>query len=62
MLKSDAPIMVTIGAGDIGEMVGAIKKALDEKIFNWTNVRLILMFSLVIFLFRSLLSEMRSEK
>jgi UDP-N-acetylmuramate--alanine ligase len=31
MLKSDAPIMVTVGAGDIGEMVGAIKKALNEK-------------------------------
>jgi UDP-N-acetylmuramate--alanine ligase len=31
MLKSDAPIIVTIGAGDIGEMVGAIKKALNEK-------------------------------
>ncbi|MEN9907120.1 MAG: hypothetical protein RLZZ540_261 [Bacteroidota bacterium] len=31
MLKSDAPIMVTIGAGDIGEMVGAIKKALNGK-------------------------------
>ncbi|MBA0884557.1 UDP-N-acetylmuramate--L-alanine ligase [Flavobacterium undicola] len=31
MLKSDAPILVTIGAGDIGEMVGAIKKALNEK-------------------------------
>ena len=31
MLKSDATIMVTIGAGDIGEMVGAIKTALDEK-------------------------------
>ena len=31
MLKSDATIMVTVGAGDIGEMVGAIKTALDEK-------------------------------
>lgn len=31
MLKSDAPIIVTIGAGDIGEMVGAIKNALNEK-------------------------------
>ncbi len=31
MLKSDAPIIVTIGAGDIGEMVGAIKIALNEK-------------------------------
>jgi len=31
MLKSDAPIMVTVGAGDIGEMVGAIKTALNEK-------------------------------
>lgn len=31
MLKSDAPVMVTIGAGDIGEMVGAIKNALNEK-------------------------------
>ena len=28
---SDAPIIVTIGAGDIGEMVPNIKKALDEK-------------------------------
>jgi len=31
MLKSGAPVVVTIGAGDIGEMVGAIKIALDEK-------------------------------
>ena len=31
MLKSDATIMVTIGAGDIGEMVGSIKTALNEK-------------------------------
>jgi UDP-N-acetylmuramate--alanine ligase len=30
-LKSDAPIIVTIGAGDIGEMVQAIKNALNEK-------------------------------
>ncbi len=28
---SDAPVIVTIGAGDIGEMVSEIKKALDEK-------------------------------
>lgn len=28
---SDAPVIVTIGAGDIGEMVSAIKKALDAK-------------------------------
>jgi len=26
---SDAPIIVTIGAGDVGEMVPEIKKALD---------------------------------
>ncbi len=31
MLKNNAPIMVTIGAGDIGEMVQDIKKALNEK-------------------------------
>jgi UDP-N-acetylmuramate--alanine ligase len=29
---SDAPIIVTIGAGDIGEMVPSIKKMLDENI------------------------------
>jgi len=29
--SSDAPVIVTIGAGDIGEMVSEIKKALDEK-------------------------------
>ena len=28
---SDAPVIVTIGAGDIGEMVSEIKKALDAK-------------------------------
>jgi UDP-N-acetylmuramate--alanine ligase len=26
---SDAPIIVTVGAGDVGEMVPEIKKALD---------------------------------
>jgi UDP-N-acetylmuramate--alanine ligase len=31
MLASDADVFVTIGAGDIGEMVGDIKKALNEK-------------------------------
>ncbi|MEL1242172.1 UDP-N-acetylmuramate--L-alanine ligase [Flavobacterium flavipallidum] len=31
MLKNDASIMVTIGAGDIGEMVLDIKNALNEK-------------------------------
>ncbi len=29
--SSDAPVIVTIGAGDIGEMVSDIKKALNEK-------------------------------
>jgi UDP-N-acetylmuramate--alanine ligase len=29
---SDAPIIVTIGAGDIGEMVPSIKKTLNENI------------------------------
>jgi UDP-N-acetylmuramate--alanine ligase len=29
---SDAPIIVTIGAGDIGEMVPSIKKMLNENI------------------------------
>lgn len=29
--SSDAPVIVTIGAGDIGEMVSSIKIALDEK-------------------------------
>ncbi|WP_300569947.1 UDP-N-acetylmuramate--L-alanine ligase [Flavobacterium sp.] len=29
--SSDAPVIVTIGAGDIGEMVSEIKKALNEK-------------------------------
>lgn len=33
MLQSDATIYVTIGAGDIGELVPIIKKALYEKIF-----------------------------
>lgn len=32
ILKSEAPIIVTIGAGDIGEMVGTIKQALNENI------------------------------
>ena len=31
ILKSDAEVIVTIGAGDIGEMVPSIKQALDEK-------------------------------
>ena len=31
MVNNDAPVMVTIGAGDIGEMVQDIKKALNEK-------------------------------
>jgi UDP-N-acetylmuramate--alanine ligase len=31
-LESDAQIIVTIGAGDIGELVGSIKKALNENI------------------------------
>ncbi|WP_366186811.1 UDP-N-acetylmuramate--L-alanine ligase [Flavobacterium ovatum] len=31
ILESDAPIIVTIGAGDIGELVGTIKKGLNEK-------------------------------
>jgi len=30
ILKSDAQIIVTIGAGDIGELVPSIKKALNE--------------------------------
>ena len=29
---SDAPIIVTIGAGDLGEMVPSIKKMLNENI------------------------------
>ena len=29
--KSDANVYVTIGAGDIGEMVSEIKKIVDEK-------------------------------
>ncbi|MCW2120538.1 UDP-N-acetylmuramate--L-alanine ligase [Flavobacterium sp. 7A] len=33
ILNSDASIIVTIGAGDVGEMVGTIKKALNEKVF-----------------------------
>jgi len=32
ILDSDATVIVTIGAGDIGEMVPSIKKALDETI------------------------------
>jgi len=32
ILESDAQIIVTIGAGDIGEFVGSIKKALNENI------------------------------
>ena len=31
LTASDAPVIVTIGAGDIGEMVSDIKKALDAK-------------------------------
>ncbi|MBU2062077.1 MAG: UDP-N-acetylmuramate--L-alanine ligase, partial [Bacteroidetes bacterium] len=31
ILSSDAEVIVTIGAGDIGEMVGTIKEALNEK-------------------------------
>ena len=31
ILESDAPIVVTIGAGDLGELVGTIKQALNEK-------------------------------
>ncbi|NRT11553.1 UDP-N-acetylmuramate--L-alanine ligase [Flavobacterium sp. 14A] len=31
ILSSDAEVIVTIGAGDIGEMVGTIKDALNEK-------------------------------
>ncbi|MGL2987247.1 UDP-N-acetylmuramate--L-alanine ligase [Flavobacterium sp. RSSA_27] len=31
MLSSDATVIVTIGAGDLGEMVPSIKQALDEK-------------------------------
>ncbi|WP_418263955.1 UDP-N-acetylmuramate--L-alanine ligase [Flavobacterium faecale] len=31
ILESDAPIIVTIGAGDIGELVGTIKQVLNEK-------------------------------
>lgn len=31
ILESDAKVVVTIGAGDIGEMVPSIKQALDEK-------------------------------
>ena len=30
ILESDATVIVTIGAGDIGEMVSTIKKALNE--------------------------------
>jgi len=30
ILGSDATVFVTIGAGDIGEMVSTIKKALNE--------------------------------
>lgn len=32
ILASDASVIITIGAGDIGEMVSGIKKALNEKI------------------------------
>ena len=32
ILKSDATVIVTIGAGDIGAMVPSIKKALNEKV------------------------------
>jgi len=31
ILKSDAKVIVTIGAGDIGELVKPIKEALNEK-------------------------------
>jgi UDP-N-acetylmuramate--alanine ligase len=31
ILESDATVIVTIGAGDIGELVGTIKKELNEK-------------------------------
>jgi len=31
VLKSNATVVVTIGAGDIGELVNSLKKALDEK-------------------------------
>ncbi len=31
ILASDAPVIVTIGAGDIGELVGTIKSVLNEK-------------------------------
>ncbi len=30
MQASDAPVVVTIGAGDVGEMVPEIKKALEK--------------------------------
>jgi UDP-N-acetylmuramate--alanine ligase len=32
ILASDANVIVTIGAGDIGEMIPSIKKALNETI------------------------------
>jgi UDP-N-acetylmuramate--alanine ligase len=32
ILASDARIIVTVGAGDLGEMVPSIKKALNETI------------------------------
>jgi UDP-N-acetylmuramate--alanine ligase len=32
ILKSDAPVIVTIGAGDVGELVMSIKEALNENI------------------------------
>lgn len=32
ILQSDAPIVVTIGAGDLGELVGDIKQAINETI------------------------------
>jgi UDP-N-acetylmuramate--alanine ligase len=32
LLKSKATVYVTIGAGDIGELVPSIKKALNEKV------------------------------
>jgi UDP-N-acetylmuramate--alanine ligase len=32
ILASDAPIIVTIGAGDLGELVPSIKKALNETV------------------------------
>jgi hypothetical protein len=44
-------VIVTIGAGDIGELVKPLKEAFNEKVFSWTNIRLVLMFALVVFLY-----------